>query len=238
MLVTACGRVDFAARDGGTTDVALTDVAAVQPVSWAKTFVGTIASPGGGTLTASFMASAANAGQVVVIHLFCQNAVAPNSVTLTAPGWAFLQIAPITGMAATQFWATSVFAIAPDTTSATFAVTWTAAQNCSFVGELGDAFTGADPLSPIDAHFELAGTGNGCPGSVTTQHAGDAIWSACTANKVMATGVGFTKSADDQDGDWSEYKLTSDPANTIESATFGITAGAPFVVTSVAIRPP
>jgi hypothetical protein len=56
---------------------------------------------------------------------------------------------------------------------------------------------------------------------------------------VTLTGVGpgFTKTGDDQMGDWSEYKITSDPAGTQESATFDNTAGANFAITAVAIKP-
>ena len=60
----------------------------------------------------------------------------------------------------------------------------------------------------------------------------------CTVNDVTSTGAGFTKSADDGHGDWSEYKLTTDPAGTPEGVLFQTSTGMDdYVVTAVAIKP-
>jgi len=236
VLVSACGRIDFEAR-GSASDAAHDDGTAVGPVSWVKTFVET----GGGnpTLPYTFTASA-TAGDAVVLQVFCASNNAPTGVTLAAPGWTFTQLGAIVGSTASGYWGTSFGAIAPDAAPATFTVTWPGATPCNFIDELGDEFAGAAPsggAATFDAHAELISSGE-CTTTLTTRDANEAVWAACTINTVISVGAGYTKSADDSDGDWSEYRLTADPANTVEAVEFvTVNTTDDYVVTAVAIKP-
>ena len=238
IVACACGRVGFDARisgvgggDGNGGD------GASGAVQWVKTFVAQGASIGG--FTDSFV-SAATAGDAVVLQVFCASTTAPSAVTLTAPGWTFAQLGAITGSTSSGYWGTAFGAIAPDNASQTFFIAWTVAQECTFADELGDEFTGVDPTggtTTFEAAANLVASGD-CTTSVTTRHAGDAVWAACTVNTITAPGAGFTKSADDGNGDGSEYKLTSDPANTVEAVGFMTATGMNgYLVSAVAIKP-
>jgi hypothetical protein len=52
---------------------------------------------------------------------------------------------------------------------------------------------------------------------------------------VTAVGAGFVKGADDRVGDWSAYKLTSDPAGTVERVQF--TNSVAYVLSIVTLAP-
>jgi len=235
VLAAACGRFGFEQHGGGTDAPGDTgDGAAAGVVTWVKTFAaqGNSAS----TLGDSF-AGSATAGDAVVLQLFCANTVVPTGVTLTASGWSFVQLGALVGSTSSGYWGTSFGAIAPDSASTTFTATWTAASPCTFIVELGDELAGVDTSGAFDAHAELLSNGN-CATTVLTASANDAIWAACTVNDVTSTGAGFTKSADDGHGDWSEYKLTTDPAGTPEGVLFQTSTGMDdYVVTAVAIKP-
>jgi hypothetical protein len=222
-VVAACGRVDF----GALTDVAPGNAPAV---AWVQPFTAKF-TPTTSTLSDTFTAAAAQAGDAVVIHAYCHNST-PTGVSIAAPGWSFALL----GLGGSNgYFAASLGAIAPDAASATFTVTWTSATNCDFIEEIGDEFTGNSAM-PFDAHAETATMG-ACDATVITQSANDAVWGACTTNFVSAVGPGFSKGADDGDGDWSEHEVTADPANTPEQVTFQATAQAQNVMTAVAIQP-
>ena len=55
------------------------------------------------------------------------------------------------------------------------------------------------------------------------------------ATSVTAPGTGYTKSATDTVGDFAEYKLTNDPANTPEPVTF--TNPNSYVVVATTVKP-
>jgi hypothetical protein len=228
----ACGRVNFDPRgggDGGGDDSG--DGPGSQAVAWAGTFV---AAQTNGTNVTTFGGQAHAPGNVVVVHAACDGAASPTAVSLTAPGWTFTQIASIAGVSSK--WGTAFTAIAPDTAPATFTVTWVTGSCSGNMNEVGDEFANADTTTPVDA-VDMMGGGGDCQGMVTTTRAGDAIWAACsTGGTTTGTGPGYTKSGDDAHDDWSEYKLTTDPAGTVETATFVSASGGGHVMDVVAIR--
>jgi hypothetical protein len=93
---------------------------------------------------------------------------------------------------------------------------------CNAITSLGDEFAAIAPFSAIRSDGMNAITGAGdCLGTVSTSHPDDAVWAACDSDSnVTATGPGDTKGADDGTGDWSEYKITTDPAGTVENVAF------------------
>jgi hypothetical protein len=228
LLATACGRIDFddqLASDAGGS------IGWVKPAAAHAAF---------GTFTSdTFVVSAAQVGNAIVLHVECDSTSQPTAVSLTAPGWTFVQLSPITG-STTGEWAASFGAVAPDVASDSVTVTWTSGSPCSAIDELGDEFEGNDPAggtTTFDAHAEQGGTDSACATTVVTQHAGDAIWAACTDTALTAPGLGFTMSVDDMAGDWTEYMLASDPTNTPEAVSFAHTSTSNYVVTAVSIRP-
>ena len=217
--LAACGRVGFDARtasDAMVADAAADGArdAALAPVSYVGVFAAR--HPGAGA-TDTFTAAAGAAGDTIVILVACSDATAPTSVTLTAPGWTFALLDALAGSPTTQLYVASFHAAAPDTANATFTVTWSGSTCQVGKAELGDEFAN---VAAIDAH--TIGGGNGaCSAQLATGHANDAIWGACfDATSITAVGPGYTKGADNGGGDWSEYKLTADPAGTIEQVTF------------------
>jgi hypothetical protein len=240
VLVAACGRLRFDEL-ADAPGFEAPDVA-TRPVEWRGVFVERDNRTGNASDT--FTATALAAGDAIALHVSCDLTATAPTVTVTAPGWTFAPIAPITGSASLQFWVASFGAIAPDTAPAAVTVQWSASCTQNII-ELGDEFSAADPAggtTTFDAHGERVGAGN-CTTSLSTGHDGDTLWAACAsflASQVVTLtdiGPGFTKSGDDQMGDWSEYRITSDPAGTQESATFDNTAGANFAITAVAIKP-
>jgi hypothetical protein len=72
---------------------------------------------------------------------------------------------------------------------------------------------------------------------VTIPHDGDAIWAACdSATSVRSVGPGFVKGADGGIGDWSAYRITNDPAGTIEPVQF-TNANVGYVLSIVTLKP-
>ncbi|MGE5184838.1 MAG: hypothetical protein ACM31C_22355 [Acidobacteriota bacterium] len=238
LFASACGRVGFdalAARDGAGDAAA--DTTPTGTVTWVKVFVGQAVTTG--TLTDTWTVAAAHAGDAVVIHVFCESTAAPTAYSITASGWTFTPLSPITGPAG-GFYAASAGAIAPDTAATAFAVTWSGTASCTFVDELGDEFTGNDPAGgsvTFGAHAQVAaGTGD-CTAALTTPDTNDALWAACTTNCVSAVGPGFTKGADDAHCDWSEHRSSTDAAGTPETVTFATTAQTSYVMTAATIKP-
>jgi hypothetical protein len=201
-------------------------------ISHVKVFIAMVS-----TTVHSFTAQAQNAGDAIVIHLNCGSSMTITGVTITAPGWSLTPIGPLTGSMGTALWSQSFGAIAPDVASAQFAVTWSGGTCDSATTDLGDEFTGNSTgggAATFDSHAEAFGTGN-CVTTITTASADDAVWAACATASLQSIGSGYTKSADDGTGDWSEYKLTTDPAGSAESVTF--TNNNLFVLTAATIKP-
>jgi hypothetical protein len=188
----------------------------------------------------TFTAQALAAGDAIALHVECDDATGTaTGVSVAGPaGWSFQELGSI--VTSSGEFATSFGAIAPDTALATFTVTWTIPMCSVAIVELGDELANNAPGGgslTFDAHAETSGTGD-CLGSITTAHADEAIWAACTTiSAVSSVGAGFTKGADDGSGDWSEYRITTDPALTAEPVSFQNPNFA-FVLTMLAIRPP
>jgi hypothetical protein len=243
VLVAGCGRVGFEARTnnagdaaGGATDAA-GDGGGAQRIAWVKAIVakwdGT-----SGTTGETFTVSASHASDAILLYASCHSNSMPSQFSVTAPGWTFTTLSQITGSAATNVWAASVGAIAPDVTSTSFTLTWTVTGGCDGQDDLGDEFTHNDPAggtTTFDDHAEAFGNGT-CAATVTTRNPNDAVWFACDVEGgVTALGSGFTKGADDGVNDWSEYEVTSDPANTAVLATF--VGPGNFAASAVTIKP-
>jgi hypothetical protein len=217
----ACGRISFdvpTATDGGSLDAALDAPARIA-------YIGPFVQRDGGTgATDSFLAQAHGAGNAIVIQVACASQAVPTAVSVTAPGWTFTELGPITASTSSRERSATLVAIAPNTVRATFTVTWSGSTCGTSKNHVGDEFAMTDRSGgaiTFDGTATTMGTGN-CVGSVTTGHAGDAVWAACDSDQsVNAIGAGFIKGADDAVGDWSEYKITDDPAGTVEAVQFG-----------------
>lgn len=186
----------------------------------------------------TFTATAQHTGDAVVLLVACDDGTMPTAVSVSAPGWSFDPLGPITG--APGMWAASFGAIAPDTVSALFTVSWEGSGCSSGRAELGDEFTNTDPaggMVTFDMHTEAAGSGDAMA-LVTTGHANEAVWGACVSTGTITdVGVGYTQGADNSRGDWSEYRITPDAAGTREPVTFRNASVNAYVLTTVAIRP-
>src|SRR5258706_16314952 len=88
LAASGCGRIGFdsSGADGSTG----------SGVAWVKTFVAHTKS---GTTDDSFMAQAVHPNDAIVMHVECDNATIPASVTANAPGWTFVQLGPTVGTA-------------------------------------------------------------------------------------------------------------------------------------------
>ncbi|MGE5186404.1 MAG: hypothetical protein ACM31C_30320 [Acidobacteriota bacterium] len=241
--LAACGRIGFetgaqpvgggdAGADGAITSgdgAPATAIAYVQAL--AERY------PGMGA-TDSFTLQAVTAGDAVAFMVACAGSGTPTGVSVTAPGWALLSLAPVTIDAPAQIAAASFGAIAPDTQPVTVSVAW-AGTNCNRgKTELADELTNTDPTSAaaaFDAHAEAPGTGN-CTTTVTTGHDDDAVWAACySATMATAVGSGYLPAATDGNGDFAEYAVTTDPAGTAETPTMVNPNG--FVIVAASLKP-
>jgi len=237
LLLTACGRIGFDSSgvaptgdstSGGSGDGSTSAIAYVQPI---------VQHLGTSGASESFPLQAMHAGDAIVMMVGCAGSNAPTGVVLSAPGWVFTPLSPLTLESQAQIAGASFGAIAPDTAQATVSLSWTAANCNRGKSALADEFGGTDPTggtTTFDAHAQAMGGGN-CTTSVTTGAAGDAVWGACYAGTmVSAAGPGYTMGASDGIGDFTEYKLTADPAGTAESVTFTNPNG--YVVVAVSLR--
>jgi hypothetical protein len=173
--------------------------------------------------------------------VFCNSTADATAVTITAPGWSFTNIGALTGSPVDSGWAATFGAIAPDTTAATFTVTWTIGANCQNFDEIGDELTGNDPTGgevTFDAHGENFGATGDCTVEFLTAAADEEIWSACTSGSdVLGPGSGFIVGADDLHGDITARHSSTDPAGTLEMIDMPNTPAYPFFVTAIAIKP-
>jgi hypothetical protein len=221
--------------DGGLGDADVVD-AALSHIAYVGAFVQRSTGTGPDD---SFTAQAHAAGNAVVIQVSCSAAEIPTAVSVSAPGWSFTQLGPITASASSSQRSATVVAVAPDAIGASFAVSWTGSSCDSSKNEVGDEFAMTDPAGgtiTFDSANATDGRGD-CVGTVTTKHAADAVWAACNSeNRVTSAGAGFIKAADDSAGDWSEYAITDQPADTVETVRFANgTAG--YVLSMVTLKP-
>jgi hypothetical protein len=221
VVASACGRVGFdwhgdgAAGDGAADDSTAGGVDQLPPgnVTRISTIVAhTINSSAVDTFTAQVQ----QAGHAIVILAECDTVTVPASVSLAAPGWSITPLAamPIGGSGK---YAMAFGAIAPDTVSATFTVTWPLV--CSTMDELGDELANVDPTGGATTFRGLmAGiTVGNCTTSVTTSGTNDMVWAGCSGGGTLTgVGAGYMKGADDGHDDWTAYRATSDPPGTVE----------------------
>jgi hypothetical protein len=232
----ACGRVDFDALvDAGVVP----DAAPAAPVSRIK-YVGPFVQHASGSgSNDSFPARAQAAGNAVVIQVSCAQSQSsiPGSVLVEAPGWSFLQLGKITASTSSAQRSATFAAIAPDMNNTNVTVIW--AGNCdTSKNEVGDEFAMTDPTGgavTFDGVNATEGTGD-CVGTVTTGHAGDAVWAACNSQSMVTkVGPGFLPGANDTAGDWSEYAITNDPAGKVETVQF-TNANVGYVLSMVTLK--
>ena len=203
------------------------------PVSWVKPFAQRHLNAGG----VDTFSAQAGAGDAIVLQVACAGALTPSAVAVSAPGWTFTLLEPLLHVPGLSMWGATLGAIAPDSKQTTVTVSWTG-SDCAFgIVAIGDEFANNDPRGgavTFDGHVQTQGDGD-CNGTVQTRTAGDAVWGACSANPVLDLGPGYTAGADDNAGDQTEYKLTSDPAGTSEGVTF--VAASSFLLSAVTIAP-
>jgi hypothetical protein len=182
-----------------------------------QTFVQQATGSGSGE---SFPAQAQAAGDAIVMQVACTDGASPSdsvTVTVTAPKWTFTQLGKVEHSGSTQYAAT-FFAIAHDTATANFDVTWNGTGCSVSKDELADEFSIADAAGrkfTVDASSTTAGNGN-CTRTVTAGPATGAVWAACLSEAKLANvmpPMGFTRSADDKNGDWAEYLIPSPPGS-------------------------
>jgi hypothetical protein len=232
VVLAACGRIGFDPGDAGSAgsgDAAsdgASDAVPAGTIAWRKSFG---ANGTNQTTTVSGQAMAAN--DLIIFHVACGSAGTATGVTVTAPGWTFTQLSAPFGYAGQ--WAATFFAFAPDTASTTITATWMGLTCSTGNNMMGDEFANAT----VDSHAESNASGD-CLVSIGSFHANDAVWAACTSNTTLtAVEAGYTKGGDDSLGDWSEYKLTSDPANTVYTVTFMGQSGQANAMTAATLQP-
>lgn len=236
MLAVGCGRIGFDATVSRDSATAPGDAPAPS-IAWRKTLVAINTNAGENTVT--FTVTPLAAGDVALFHTMCPSGAAPTAVTLSAPGWTFTPISPMTGTTAIGFWTASFGAITPSTTAVTWTLEWTDSSACGTLIALGDEFANVAQTGgaiTFDAHGEGVGTGN-CATTLTTGYDREALWAACTSKTALvAIEPGYTKAADDGTGDWSEYRIANDPAGTAEQLTFTNAPAMDFAITAVSLR--
>lgn len=201
------------------------------PIQWVSTVAQRIHS----TASDSFSVGV-EAGHAVVMQVGCSGSAAPSAVAVSAPGWNLMPIEPLLfsqGVSEATYGAT-----VPSATPTTVTVTWTGSTCESGNAVLADEFANTDPRGgafTFDKHVQTAGTGSGaCNATVETGSPNEAVWAACLAN-VAGAGSGYTLAGNDGNNDESEYKVTTDPANTSELVTFS--NATPYLVSVVTLRP-
>ena len=232
LALCGCGRVGFSERADNAPDEG-------SPPGMAA-YVGSYVAKVNFAMSADTITiTPQNAGDAMLLHVFCETGTSPTAVTISgATGWSWTMLTSIGS--AGSFRGVAFGAIAPDTSPATFTISWAiGTDTCSFMDEMGDELTSTDrtggTMTFEDAVVSAAMTGN-CDTTVTTRSANAALWTACTTNCVMAPPAGFTASSDDGHCDATAYRLTADPANTAEPISFTTSASTSYVATSVSVR--
>jgi hypothetical protein len=186
----------------------------------------------------TFPLQAMNVGDAVVVHSGCNISTGTvTGYTLTASGWTFTHLTGIVAQGTLR--GATLIAIAPNTASVIATGQWLGGASCVNWNLNSDEFTNSDPAGDtmtFEASTETGGN-NDCTAIVTTAHDHDAIWAACTSSGALnGIGPGYTMGTNDTAGDRSEYKVTTDPAGTVETATFP-NPGQSYVMGMVAIKP-
>ncbi len=189
----------------------------------------------GASTVETFNTSATNINDAVCVQIAAAATTLPASATLTAPGWTFTQISSFTTWPATAV--ASVFCgISPNTASVTFTATFTGGSGFTAISILGDEFSGNETIGGTST-FEATNSATAASGSptvsVTPISNNDGLWAACQ-DSVSAILAGFTKGADDTQGDWTEWKILSGQAGTPQTVSF--TGGPGYIIQTIAIR--
>jgi hypothetical protein len=231
-LLAACGRIGFAEHTGasdaaGTADGARdsardaigSDAAMMSTITHVGTFV--VRHPGAGS-TDTFSTQAGAAGDVIAMQLGCGSSTMPTGVTIAAAGWTFDQLHASEGV--NPLWAARFVAIAPDTNTVTMAVTWTGSPCDIGTSVLSDEFAGVDTSGGVGmvatAGSQASGTGT-CTSQITTVTANETVWAACfSSGGIIMPGPGYKLGAQNGGGDGAEYRITNDPAGTLETPTY------------------
>ncbi len=238
LSIAACGRVGFAtAPPDGTAPTPDTAIDGPEAnVVWVQSFVRAYAN--GGTTTLLGTGQASTSGDAVAFLIACGGVPnPPTAFEVTAPGWTFTQSA---SFGSPTIWGVVLSGIAPDTQAVNITATWSPAC-INGITMIGDDFTGNDPAggtTTFDGHVETSGTGT-CIGTghgVGRRRA--VVWAACaSSDPITGIGSGFTQGTTDGAGDFTEFKLTSDPAGTPETTTFVNSTADNYVLSAVTIRP-
>lgn len=233
--VTACGRIAFdplsdASRDGASgADSTTATVTYGKVIAERHTLNGS---------TDMFAILPGQIGDVVLVHVACEVASGtPTGYTASAPGWTFTQLTSLANVSGV--YATTLVAFVPTTAQTTVTTSWQGGVTCTSYSINADEFANVDPSAALvfDAFTEVAGSGD-CTATLTTAHDHDAIWAGCASTgSSLSGGPGYTMSTDDGFGDVTEYKLTTDPAGTVETATLINGPLKMFVMGMVAIKP-
>jgi hypothetical protein len=185
--------------------------------------------------TGTFTTSATNTNDAVCIQVAAAASTLPTSATLTASGWSFTQISSFTTWPAVAS-AASFCAIAPNTNSVTFTATFSGGVSFTAISIIGDEFSGND-ITGGTTTFEATNSATATSGSptlnITPVNNNDALWGA-VQDTTSAVGSGYTKGADDTQGDWTEWKILVNNGGVSQVVNF--TGGPGYILQAVAIK--
>jgi hypothetical protein len=207
-------------------------------VSWVKVFHQ--ARAGGNTLVQTFTGTATNANDAILFFVQLKPSSGTlTTVTLAATGWTFTNIVTIFGDSATGY--AAVFAaIAPNTSLATFTVTWSGgtATSSSFDEQLADEFTGNDRVggtTTFDAHNSAFSDTTYANLSVTPANNNDGVWFALSDSATNAAAP-YTKGCDDGNNDLTEWKILLGNSGVAQTSAWTGSTGA-YLQAGVTIKP-
>ena len=168
----------------------------------------------GGTTPMTFTAAARAAGDTIELFVGCESSTGVSASGLTTTSWQFSGGSPPASSGLLS--ATVYVGIAADTKPIDITPSWTGP--CDRQIAIGDEFAGV----------YSSGTTSIATGSCTTMvdpMERDAVWAACYPNGgVVAPGADFTKGADDNFGDWTEYAIAQAPPGQVTFDVAGATA--------------
>jgi hypothetical protein len=231
VLLGACGRVGFdpshtggpGGDGGGGGDGTMTgDGSSGSSVAYVGLFTMQMQTAAPSPFT--FNAAAAQAGDLIVMQISCNGSISPPSIT--APGWTFTEVGARASSAVKRISTDAFAAIAPDTATATFSATLGNGCDLQILSE-EFANVAAGSISAVDAIANAVGT---CATTVTTARADDTIWLGCAGASAGSPTSGYTLI-----NGFEEYRVTTDPAGTLESPS--LSGGSTAMVTVMAIAP-
>jgi hypothetical protein len=191
------------------------------------------------TNTTTFTYTPNATGGAVLFGMTCAaSGGTPSAVSLTSSGWTTTQIGTINGTTVGAVGFIIAFrAYAPNTSAATFTVTWTVTgSSCSgFMNDVIDEFSGADGTNFQDNNMAGNGTA-GCTGSITPVANDTGVWFFCSDSVSGVGAGGYTKGGDDlSPGGWSEWKILTGGAGASQASTW--TTSGNFTIVGATIKP-